>query len=298
MEFTFLSFLSTQSLILAFVCCLLAVITVRFSSSSSSGGCKRFKTASFSRDLTDSSRSGDCACNGVVSRSISASEVANGVVSGAEMPGVVVAEKQTGASMMEQLVPEITTHALSYLDYPSLCRLSMTNSLMRKAANDDNAWKILYHKDFTLEQDTLRPPNGWKAYYAATRAIVNINADFFNIVRERSLPAMSQLWLNADYVKCAHAIGESVSGYTAVMESWRMEFNWGQPADGLQVRDVRARVLSGMAWVTMKAYVDLNAGLYNVTNVYECHEGRWYMVHHHCSVMLVDANVVQQIVHA
>ncbi|RVW69079.1 F-box protein SKIP8 [Vitis vinifera] len=27
-----------------------------------------------------------------------------------------------------------------------LCRLSMTNSLMRKAANDDNAWKALYHK--------------------------------------------------------------------------------------------------------------------------------------------------------
>lgn len=56
------------------------------------------------------------------------------------------AERQSGASMMEQLVPEITTHALSYLDYPSLCRLSMTNSLMRKAANDDNAWKALYHK--------------------------------------------------------------------------------------------------------------------------------------------------------
>lgn len=55
-------------------------------------------------------------------------------------------ERQTGASMMEQLVPEITTHALSYLDYLSLCRLSMTNSLMRKAANDDNAWKALYHK--------------------------------------------------------------------------------------------------------------------------------------------------------
>jgi hypothetical protein len=30
---------------------------------------------------------------------------------------------------MEQLVPEITAHALSYLDYPSLCRLSIMNSL-------------------------------------------------------------------------------------------------------------------------------------------------------------------------
>lgn len=68
----------------------------------------------------------------------------------------VVAERQTtGASMMEQLVPEITTHALTYLDYQSLCRLSMTNTLMRRAANDDNAWKALYHKDFTLEQDNI-----------------------------------------------------------------------------------------------------------------------------------------------
>lgn len=55
-------------------------------------------------------------------------------------------ERQAGGSMMEQLVPEITTHALSYLDYTSLCRLSMTNSAMRRAANDDGAWKALYHK--------------------------------------------------------------------------------------------------------------------------------------------------------
>ncbi|KAK4752229.1 hypothetical protein SAY87_021027 [Trapa incisa] len=48
--------------------------------------------------------------------------------------------------MMEQPVPEFRTHPLCYLDYTSLCRLSMTNSLMRKAANDDNAWNALYHK--------------------------------------------------------------------------------------------------------------------------------------------------------
>ncbi|XP_073055598.1 F-box protein SKIP8-like isoform X2 [Primulina eburnea] len=107
------------------------------------------------------------------------------------------------------IVPEITKHAISYLDYPSLCRLSMTNSHMRQAANDANAWKALYHKDFTLEHN-IRPPNGWKAYCAATRTIVNTNTEFFRIVRESSLPAMSQFWLNADYVKCFHATGESL----------------------------------------------------------------------------------------
>lgn len=210
---------------------------------------------------------------------------------------VIAAERQTGASMMEQLVPEITTHALSYLDYPSLCRLSMTNSLMRKAANDDNAWKALYHKDFTWEQDSVTPANGWKAYYAATRAIVNINTEFFNIIRERSLPAMSRFWLNADFVKCVHASGELFSGYNAVIQSWQLAFTWEQGVN-FQVRDVRARVMSEMAWVSMKTFVDMDSGPFNVTNTFEFHNGRWYMVHHHSSVMTIDGDVEQQLVHA
>ncbi|XP_022721578.1 F-box protein SKIP8-like [Durio zibethinus] len=204
----------------------------------------------------------------------------------------VVAERQSGASMMEQLVPEITTHVLSYLDYPSLCRLSMTNSLMRKAANDDNAWKALYHKDFTLEQDSVTPVNGWKAYYAATRAIMKVNTEFFNIIRVRSLPAMSRFWLNSDYVKCVHASGELFSGYNAVIQSWQLEFNWEQGVD-FQVRDVRARVLTDMAWVTMKTYVDMNNGAFNMTNIFEFHHGQWYLVHHHSSVMPADGDMEQ-----
>ncbi|KAL8158912.1 hypothetical protein V2J09_000449 [Rumex salicifolius] len=270
MEFAFISFLS-QSLIVAvftFLFCAIGVFAVRL--------------------LPRKSQSWESVANG------SAGEMC-------EMKGLaapVLVERQTGASMMEQLVPEITTHALSYLDYPSLCRLSMTNSLMRKAANDDNAWKTLYHKDFTMEQTSVKPPNGWKAYYAATRAIVNVNAEFFNIIRERSVQAMSRFWLDADYVKCIHASGELFTGYNTVMESWQMAFNWEQQPDAFQVLDVRVRVLTDMAWVTMRTYADLDAGPYNVTNVFECHNGRWYMVHHHSSLMLVDGDINQQIVHA
>ncbi|KAL6501778.1 F-box protein skip8 [Orobanche gracilis] len=211
---------------------------------------------------------------------------------GTENSGERAVDRQMGTSMMEQLVPEITTHALSYLDYPSLCRLSMTNSLMRKAANDDNAWKALYRKkcsvakDFTLEQDHVIPPNGWKAYYAATKAIVNVNSEFFGIIRERSLQSMGQFWLNADYVKCCFASGASFSGYNAVMESWQLVFSWGNVAD-LQIRDVRTRVVSNMAWVTMKAYIGIAPGPYNLTSIYEFHNGRWCMVHHHSTALLV-----------
>ncbi|GMH26727.1 hypothetical protein Nepgr_028570 [Nepenthes gracilis] len=278
-------------------CCMLAFFAVRSSrkpkseESESSGSAGR---------ATDSKRRCNCSCSCdfdvfiVDSSTVQPEEdaCANGDSAAhmCEKGPVVAADRQSGASMMEQLVPEITTHALSYLDYPSLCRLSMTNSLMRKAANDDNAWKALYHKDYTLEQDGVRPANGWKAYYAATRAIISVNAEFFNIIRDRSLPAMSRIWLNADYVKCIHASGELFSGYNSVMESWQIAFNWVQQADAsvLQIHDIRTRVLTNMAWVTMKTYIDVDTGPYNVTNVFELHNKCWYMVHHHCSVMLID----------
>ncbi|KAL6979444.1 F-box protein skip8 [Sarracenia purpurea var. burkii] len=288
------------ALVVTALCCFFAV---RLKSKPSDGvGGTSFKT----RDC-------NCACSCKLCGGVSDS-VATATATMLERAPVVVVsaaaaaagERQTGASMMEQLVPEITTHALSYLDYPSLCRLSMTNSLMRKAANDDNAWKALYHKvlllplqclkDFTLEQDNIAPLNGWKAYYAATRTIVNVNAAFFNIIRERSIPAMGRLWLSADYVKCVHASGELFTGYNAVMESWQLAFNWEEHGIGFQVRDVRTRVLTDMAWVTMKTYVEMEADVFSMTNVFEFHNGQWYIVHHHSSLMLINGDGQQQIV--
>lgn len=296
-DFSFLQFL--VALVVSGLCLVCALFAVRFSPASF--GRKSRSVESDGGGSGGSLRkacSCDCLCRSAESGPATATAAAAAYLNGGEEEmldrALVVSERQTGASMMEQLVPEITTHALSYLDYPSLCRLSMTNSLMRKAANDDNAWKALYHKDFTLEQDSVTPTNGWKAYYAATRAIVNINAEFFNIIRERSITSMSRLWFNADYVKCVHASGELFTGYNAVIESWQLAFNWDQGVD-FQVRDVRARVLTDMAWVTMKTFVDMETGPFNVTNVFEFHNGRWFMVHHHSSV-LIDGEVDQQIV--
>lgn len=296
-DFSFLQFL--VALVVSGLCLVCALFAVRFSPASF--GRKSRSVESDGGGSGGSLRkacSCSCLCRSVESGPATATAAAAAYLNGGEEEmldrALVVSERQTGASMMEQLVPEITTHALSYLDYPSLCRLSMTNSLMRKAANDDNAWKALYHKDFTLEQDSVTPTNGWKAYYAATRAIVNINAEFFNIIRERSITSMSRLWFNADYVKCVHASGELFTGYNAVIESWQLAFNWDQGVD-FQVRDVRARVLTDMAWVTMKTFVDMETGPFNVTNVFEFHNGRWFMVHHHSSV-LIDGEVDQQIV--
>ncbi|KAK9103903.1 hypothetical protein Sjap_021157 [Stephania japonica] len=241
MEIVFSEDFSSVSLFVAVVatacCCVFALSSLRSSSLASSVFRRSRRSDGFGGAMSKKNCGCSCSCESSVGGS------SNGYVN-----GVKTELGSEGASMMEQLVPEITTHALSYLDYPSLCRLSMTNSLMRRAANDDNAWKALYHKDFTVEQDNVTPLNGWKAYYAATRAIMNINAEFYNIIRERSLQPMRRLWLQADYVKCVHASGELFSGYDAVLESWRMSFTLG-PGVAFQIRDVRVRVLTDMAWV-------------------------------------------------
>ncbi|KAK4744907.1 hypothetical protein SAY87_011219 [Trapa incisa] len=149
--------------------------------------------------------------------------------------------------------------------------------------------------DFTLEQDNVKPINGWKSYYAMTRAIVNINSEFFDIIRERSISSMSNIWLNSDYVKCFHASGTLYSSYNAVIQSWHQGFNWDQ-AVNFHVQDVWVRVLPGMAWVTMKAFVHVD--MFNITNIFEFHTGRWYLVHHHSSVMDIDGEVeLQQNMH-
>ncbi|KAF8379721.1 hypothetical protein HHK36_029167 [Tetracentron sinense] len=299
-------------------CCLFALWAVRSSPAATS----IFRKERSKRLEVSSKKKGcgcSCSCGGGASSVLTTTPYVNGSAGDMYERAPVVSDLQMGASMMERLVPEITTHALSYLDYPSLCRLSMTNSSMRKAANDDNAWKALYHKDFALEQESVTPLNGWKAYYAATRAIVNVNAEFYNIIRERSLPAMGHLWLKADYVKCVHGSGDFFTGYgaltnvalvlllqicfffsfsgkfvwyNAVMESWQFAFSWGQGV-AFQIRDVRARVLTDMAWVTMKTFIDMETGPFHVTNVYEFHNGQWYMVHHHSSLMLIDGEVEQ-----
>ncbi|MQL80824.1 hypothetical protein Taro_013282, partial [Colocasia esculenta] len=215
-----------------------------------------------------------CACGGG-----DGGEGSSGTAAGHASGDVAAGEQQAGSSMMEQLVPEITMHVLSYLDHVSLCSLSKTSSAMRNAANDDNTWRALYFKDFTVEQDNLAPVNGWKAYYAATKSVVDLNAKFFDAIRNRSLQEMSLIWLVTDYVKCVHGSGELFSGYTSVMDSWELAFDWIQGGQGgeFEIQDLRARVVGEVAWITM------TLGSFHVTNIFELCVRKWYMVHHHSS---------------
>ncbi|XP_010433835.1 PREDICTED: probable F-box protein At4g23960 [Camelina sativa] len=193
-----------------------------------------------------------------------------------------VADDKPGTSMIEQLLPEVTTYALSYLDIPSLCQLSMTSTSMMKAANDDSLWKSLYRQDFTEETNGLNPVNGWKAYYAATKAVRDVNDEFFSIIDSREIDRMTSIWLNSDYVKCCYGSGELVSGYDAVMQKWELYIDKDFGCYRYDPRDVQTRVLTSVAWVTTFA-AHISGSYSHITNVFELHNGRWLMVHHQSS---------------
>ncbi|CAM6030354.1 unnamed protein product [Sphagnum balticum] len=193
------------------------------------------------------------------------------------------------ASMMEQLVPEIMQHTLSYLDYRSLCNMSMTCSVLRRVANDDSVWKAVFHKDFTAEQDAVVPPNEWKAHYSVTKAVADVNMSFYKKFKAKSLRGMSSIWLQADYVKCIHPGGELLSGYDMVMENWKVVFNWIQHFD-FSLDEVRVRVRGDVAWVTVKEFVNASVPLLS-TNCFELHNGEWFMVHRHSSPQMEAGGV-------
>lgn len=82
--------------------------------------------------------------------------------------------------------------------------------------------------------------------------------------------------------------------YNAIIERFEMAIHWVQDEGiNFDVQDVRTRITGNMAWVTMKAYVEIAGGPFHVTNIFEFHNGQWLMVHHHSSGMLVVGGITQ-----
>ncbi|KAI5061795.1 hypothetical protein GOP47_0022334 [Adiantum capillus-veneris] len=144
-------------------------------------------------------------------------------------------------------------------------------------------------QDFTVEQSCVMAPCGWKAHYAVTKAVLEVNRNFYKSFHAKSIKGMNRLWLHSDYVKCIHPNGECLSGYESIMEHWRTIFSWNQRFE-FDLQDERVRVFGNVAWVTLKESINSSPDLIMTTNVFELHHGHWYMVHHHSSLQLEGGN--------
>lgn len=116
----------------------------------------------------------------------------------------------------------------------------------------------------------------------------DINARFYAAFEALDMSRMEAVWLHEDYIQCIHPGWSVLTGWRAVMESWRRIFeNTGQMR--FRLTDVRIKVTGTLAWVTVYENLEsnvqgeANAAVVLTTNIFEETRDGWRMVHHHGS---------------
>ena len=119
-------------------------------------------------------------------------------------------------------------------------------------------------------------------------AVLAANAAFYRAFESLNLTRMEEVWLQAPYVKCVHPGWGLLVGWGPVMESWQRIF-----ANTLAMRftltAIRVEVVGDLAWVVLAENVEsqhregVSAAQVQATNIFERHDRRWFLVHHHGS---------------
>ncbi len=119
-----------------------------------------------------------------------------------------------------------------------------------------------------------------------------VNRRFYGAFESLDFKRMEEIWLREDYIKCVHPGWALLSGWDAVMESWRRIFENTQQMH-CTLTNVQTRVRGDLAWVTL--YENLNStrqgqthgAVVLTTNIYEQRPDGWFMIHHHGSPVMM-----------
>jgi ketosteroid isomerase-like protein len=119
-------------------------------------------------------------------------------------------------------------------------------------------------------------------------AVLDANRAFYRAFESLDLEQMEAVWLQAPFIKCVHPGRGQLVGWGPVMDSWARIF-----ANTLAMRfsltGVQAEVVGDLGWVVLRENIESEneegavATQVEATNIFERHEGRWYLVHHHAS---------------
>ena len=118
------------------------------------------------------------------------------------------------------------------------------------------------------------------------QAVLAANRSFYAALHSLDISLMAQVWLHADWVKCLHPGWDLLVGWEEVQGSWREIF---RSTDQMMISVSRPllHLVGDVAWisclenVTTAYKTDINSALVEATNIFERHEGRWLLVHHH-----------------
>jgi len=117
------------------------------------------------------------------------------------------------------------------------------------------------------------------------------NARFYRAFESLEISQMEQVWARGENVRCIHPGWCLLSGWGAVRQSWEAIFKDSREMR-FSIGDVDVHAEGDLAWVTCTEHLETHGydgvshGAVEATNVFERHEGRWYVVHHHGSPLV------------
>ena len=125
--------------------------------------------------------------------------------------------------------------------------------------------------------------------------VKQINAEFYTAFERLDIHRMQAVWLHEDYVQCVHPGWSVLTGWDAVMQSWRRIFENTEQMR-FRLTEIKVNVVGKLAWVTLYENLEssvqgeANAAVIATTNIFEEVQDGWRMVHHHGSpVMMPDS---------
>jgi len=123
--------------------------------------------------------------------------------------------------------------------------------------------------------------------------VLAANRELYRAFESLDAERMRRVWLEESYVTCIHPGWDRILGIAAVMESWERIF---ASSFGMRIRtsDEVTRIHGDLAWVTCSEELEtrlpdgISRGVVEATNIFERHDGKWMLVHHHGSPLVRD----------
>jgi ketosteroid isomerase-like protein len=124
-----------------------------------------------------------------------------------------------------------------------------------------------------------------------SEAVRQANLAFYRAFESLDVSKMDSVWVHSARARCTHPGWPRLAGFSVVMSSWERIFE-STFEISFDLTAVEVSVVGDLAWavctetITSRTYDGVSRSQVEATNVFERHEGRWLLIHHHGSPLL------------
>lgn len=128
------------------------------------------------------------------------------------------------------------------------------------------------------------------------RDVEAANRTFYQAFETLDIQEMEKVWLRAPHIKCIHPGWPLLAGWGPIMASWERIFE-NTFSMRFTLTDVRVEVSGNLGWVVLieeleaQGYDGPSRSQILTTNLFEKHQGAWFIVHHHASPILAPTSM-------